>query len=282
MNLRDIVLTFTSALVAFSRAHQGHHHAETQAVEGFHEAGKNEQHIKEHMQNEMNTQRQMSPQELEFHYFRLHDTNNDTMLDGLEILQALSHMLPPNNLQPHEVQGKTEEQVETMRQDRHKLMFKNYVEIIDKVLRDDDRDGNGYLSYPEYVLARRRDEHRMRQQQEEMMKQGYQGGYQHPPQGYQQPPQGYQQPPPQGYQQPPQGYQQPPPQGYQQPPPQGYQQPPQGYQQPPPQGYQQPPPQGYQQPPPQGHQQPPQGYQQPQHGQQPPQHGHQPPQQAPK
>ncbi|XP_067681452.1 putative uncharacterized protein DDB_G0294196 [Haliotis asinina] len=257
MNLRDAILTFSSALVAFSRAHQGHQHAQTQAVEGFHEAGKNEQHIKEHMQNEMNTQRQMSPQELEFHYFRLHDTNNDTMLDGLEILQALSHMLPPNNLQPHEVQGKTEEQIETMKQDRHKLMFKNYVEIIDKVLRDDDRDGNGYLSYPEYVLARRRDEQRMRQQHEEMMKQGAQM------QGY-----------PGGH--PPQGYQQPPPQGYQHPPPQGYQHPPQGYQQPPPQGYQQPPPQGYQQPPPQGYQQPPQGYQQP--PQQPPQHMQQPPQ----
>lgn len=31
-------------------------------------------------------------------------------------------------------------------------------ELIDRVFEDDDYDGDGYLSYIEYVLARRRDE----------------------------------------------------------------------------------------------------------------------------
>lgn len=33
-----------------------------------------------------------------------------------------------------------------------------YLEIIDGILKDDDLDQDGYLSYLEYVFARRRDE----------------------------------------------------------------------------------------------------------------------------
>lgn len=33
----------------------------------------------------------MTDEELEFHYFQLHDFDNNTKLDGLEILQAIQH-----------------------------------------------------------------------------------------------------------------------------------------------------------------------------------------------
>lgn len=33
----------------------------------------------------------MSDDELEFHYFKLHDFDNNTKLDGLEILNAIQH-----------------------------------------------------------------------------------------------------------------------------------------------------------------------------------------------
>lgn len=36
-------------------------------------------------------------------------------------------------------------------------------ELIDKVLFEDDLDGDGYLSYIEYVLGRQKDDHELRQ-----------------------------------------------------------------------------------------------------------------------
>ena len=33
-------------------------------------------------------------------------------------------------------------------------------EIVDNVLEDDDIDDDGYLTYPEYIIARRREEAR--------------------------------------------------------------------------------------------------------------------------
>ncbi|GFR83337.1 multiple coagulation factor deficiency protein 2 [Elysia marginata] len=127
-------------------------------------------HLKEHMQGEVNTDKPMTPEEMEFHYFRLHDTNNDSLLDGLELLKALSHMMPPMDFQPHEINGKTAVEVESMRNQRTKEMMVNYVQIIDTVLQLDDRDQNGYLSYPEYSLARRRDAQKMKEMQEKLLR----------------------------------------------------------------------------------------------------------------
>lgn len=35
---------------------------------------------------------EMSDEELEFYYFQNHDTDKNNMLDGLEMLQAISHI----------------------------------------------------------------------------------------------------------------------------------------------------------------------------------------------
>jgi len=34
---------------------------------------------------------EMSPEELQFHYFKVHDYNNDNRLDGIELISALTH-----------------------------------------------------------------------------------------------------------------------------------------------------------------------------------------------
>lgn len=96
------------------------------------------------------------------------------MLDGLELLKALSHMIPPMDFAPHEVEGKTAVEVEGMRNQRIREMMGNYVQIIDNVLVMDDRDKDGYLSYPEYSLARRRDAQRMKEMQERMLREASQ------------------------------------------------------------------------------------------------------------
>ena len=57
---------------------------------------------------------------------RLHDTNNDTRLDGLEILKALTHMMPPE-IMPHELQGKTPPQIEQLKKERVYQMLSGLV-----------------------------------------------------------------------------------------------------------------------------------------------------------
>ena len=54
--------------------------------------------------------------------FRLHDFDNNTKLDGLEIYKALTHLLPfePENEEKYKTtaehnQGKTKEQIDSMR-----------------------------------------------------------------------------------------------------------------------------------------------------------------------
>nr|KAG5711851.1 hypothetical protein BaRGS_026292 [Batillaria attramentaria] len=129
-------------------------------------------HMKEHLKHEINTDKDLSPEEMEFHYFRLHDTNNDTMLDGLELLKALSHMMPPGmEVMPHETQGKTPADIEKLRRDRVFQMLNGFVMLVDKVLESDDVDKDGYLTYPEYIVARRRDAKTMMKAQQQMLKQ---------------------------------------------------------------------------------------------------------------
>ncbi|XP_060069034.1 putative uncharacterized protein DDB_G0271606 [Ylistrum balloti] len=153
------LLALLLCLAPFATGHQGHEDSGGVAVTDFHDpkVTQDEAHLKEHLKDQINTNRQMTPQEMEFHYFRLHDTNNDTKLDGLEILSALSHMVPMSKIKDNEKIGKTEEQLQLMQQERSEQAIKYFTDIIDKVLIQDDHDRDGYVSYPEYIRGRRRD-----------------------------------------------------------------------------------------------------------------------------
>ncbi|KAK3597168.1 hypothetical protein CHS0354_038093 [Potamilus streckersoni] len=172
-----VLITFWFALSAGHAGDHAHPHQDQAPPTSFNDpkVAQDQAHIKEHMKDEINMNKQMTPQEMEFHYFRIHDVNNDTQLDGIEILQAMSHMIPPPELTFTEKVGKSDEQIEAMKKDRQEGMLKYYIDIIDRVLQIDDLDHNGYLSYPEYVRARRRDEvivqQQMMQQQQHMMHQ---------------------------------------------------------------------------------------------------------------
>ncbi|XP_059147986.1 multiple coagulation factor deficiency protein 2 homolog [Physella acuta] len=156
-------------LVAMVTAHSGHHGEPPKSFGDPNVIG-DQEHLKQHMKGQINMDKPMSPAEMEFHYFRLHDTNNDTLLDGLELLKALSHMIPPMDFAPQEISGKTAVEVENMRNQRVREMMANFVQIIDNVLQLDDRDKDGYLSYPEYSMARRRDAQKMKEMQEKMLR----------------------------------------------------------------------------------------------------------------
>ncbi|KYN04295.1 Multiple coagulation factor deficiency protein 2 like protein [Cyphomyrmex costatus] len=83
---------------------------------------------------------EMTEQEIEFHYFQIHDFDNNTKLDGLEIFHALQHTMHEND----------EEEIQKLDEDW-------IVVLIDKVLEEDDLNNDGYLEYVEYVLGRQRD-----------------------------------------------------------------------------------------------------------------------------
>lgn len=96
----------------------------------------------------------LTDQELEFYYFKLHDIDNNTKLDGLEILHAIQHTFHSvdnegENNELSDYQHKEEE-------NENDLPW--IIELIDRVLEEDDLDNDGYLGYIEYMLGRQRDQ----------------------------------------------------------------------------------------------------------------------------
>lgn len=47
-------------------------------------------HIAEHMDVPIDTSK-MTDQELQFHYFKMHDADNNNKLDGCELIKSLIH-----------------------------------------------------------------------------------------------------------------------------------------------------------------------------------------------
>ncbi|KAJ3659294.1 hypothetical protein Zmor_010990 [Zophobas morio] len=101
------------------------------------------EHLQEHLEEIINEPdlSKMTDEELEFYYFQVHDTDKNSKLDGLEILNAILHTT-------HEEEKKDDIQAE-------EDDFEYYVELIDRVLKEDDLDKDGYLSYPEFTSGRR-------------------------------------------------------------------------------------------------------------------------------
>ncbi|KAJ8950984.1 hypothetical protein NQ318_006368 [Aromia moschata] len=109
------------------------------------------EHIQEHLEEVIPEPdlSNMTDEELEFYYFQVHDSDKNSKLDGLEILQAISHT------GQHEYEDDGNEIAEKPADD-----FNYYVELIDQVLKEDDLDQDGYLSYSEYVGGRRHNKYK--------------------------------------------------------------------------------------------------------------------------
>ncbi|XP_060103843.1 multiple coagulation factor deficiency protein 2 [Heteronotia binoei] len=79
---------------------------------------------------------EMSPQELQLHYFKMHDYDGNNLLDGLELVTAISHV--------HKEDGS--EHAQTMKEE-------DLIGLIDDVLRDDDKNNDGYIDYAEFAKS---------------------------------------------------------------------------------------------------------------------------------
>lgn len=60
------------------------------------------EHIKDHLEVPLDTSG-MSEQELQFHYFKMHDADNNNRLDGQELIKSLFHWHDADNHDPAKV-----------------------------------------------------------------------------------------------------------------------------------------------------------------------------------
>ncbi|XP_043223495.1 multiple coagulation factor deficiency protein 2 homolog isoform X2 [Amphibalanus amphitrite] len=95
-------------------------------------------HIKEHLGAPIDTSK-MSEEELQFHYFKMHDADGNNKLDGLELVASLQHWHDDGSGQ------------ETPDYPEWKI-----IEMVDLALLDADRNRDGLISWPEYKLAESR------------------------------------------------------------------------------------------------------------------------------
>uniref|UniRef100_A0A3Q4AZW3 EF-hand domain-containing protein n=1 Tax=Mola mola TaxID=94237 RepID=A0A3Q4AZW3_MOLML len=94
-------------------------------------------HIMEHLEGVIDKpEKDMTPQELQLHYFKMHDYDGNNLLDGLELATAITHV--------HKEEGG--ENSQPIKED-------DLIALIDDVLRDDDINNDGYIDYAEFAKS---------------------------------------------------------------------------------------------------------------------------------
>lgn len=84
----------------------------------------------------------MTDEEKHFYYFKIHDSDNNDNLDGLEMLYAATHHTGHFH-----------------RAERNQALYKiedelnHIIDVIDEFIDIADLDRNGFLNYPEYKRA---------------------------------------------------------------------------------------------------------------------------------
>ncbi|XP_055523817.1 sex-determining region Y protein isoform X3 [Wyeomyia smithii] len=117
-----------------------------QQVLNTHNLQQEKQHIAEHMEVPIDTSK-MSEQELQFHYFKMHDADNNNKLDGCELIKSLIHWHDAKEGEAHDHEG-GEQRAEAHPQDDDTLQS-----LIDPIMNLMDKDHDGYISYMEYRQA---------------------------------------------------------------------------------------------------------------------------------
>ncbi|XP_050442631.1 uncharacterized protein LOC126846855 [Adelges cooleyi] len=102
------------------------------------------EHIKKHMEMPLDTSK-MSEQELQFHYFKMHDADNNNKLDGCELIKSLIHW---------HVQGGNDPARGSAPPPEDKVFTdEELMQLIDPILTMDDANFDGFIDYPEFVIA---------------------------------------------------------------------------------------------------------------------------------
>ena len=108
-------------------------------------------HIRHDLQGQINKPaEQMTEEEQNFYYFRLHDTNNDNYLDGLEVIAAFNHVDEDEYIYDDATNGQNNTQTERIADDE-------LMKFVDDVLKEEDLDRDGLISYEEFKHALEKD-----------------------------------------------------------------------------------------------------------------------------
>ncbi|GAB6029675.1 hypothetical protein CHUAL_005406 [Chamberlinius hualienensis] len=107
------------------------------------------EHIKEHLDGIAKADTStMTEQELQFHYFKMHDSDNNNKLDGSELIKSLIHWHVTEENHPNNPNRPPE---------GPKIFTDNELEVlIDPILSSDDSNRDGYIDYSEFAAAQAR------------------------------------------------------------------------------------------------------------------------------
>jgi hypothetical protein len=125
------------------RQQHNHNHNHGGQPKVLHKDLKHEaEHMQEHMDIPMDTSK-MTEQELQFHYFKMHDSDGNDKLDGCELVKSLIHWHDAANHDPKA--GPLPDA----------KIFKDteLINMIDPILEADDRNKDGFIDYPEFIAA---------------------------------------------------------------------------------------------------------------------------------
>lgn len=125
------LILFTSNINAHLNSHAGGGNNQVKA-------NMNMDHVLEHLDGVINKPKeQMTQEEQNFYYFKLHDYDNNNKLDGLELVSAFAH-----SDEKHDDQNQQEQVLKVPRMSDDDL-----IKLIDEIMRDEDIDKDGFISY---------------------------------------------------------------------------------------------------------------------------------------
>ncbi|XP_055618862.1 multiple coagulation factor deficiency protein 2 homolog isoform X4 [Toxorhynchites rutilus septentrionalis] len=121
----------------------GVHHGQQQQVLNPNNIQHEKQHIAEHMEVPIDTSK-MSEQELQFHYFKMHDSDNNNKLDGCELIKSLIHW------HAHDKKGSDQHTDES-----EKIIYTDdqLATIVEAVISHMDKNDDGFVNWAEYIRS---------------------------------------------------------------------------------------------------------------------------------
>merc|ERR1711892_15462 len=105
------------------------------------------EHIKSHIKDEYINAESLDDNSLLMQYFRKHDSDNNMKLDGLELLKALARMDEDDHHHEEEDGGHPGPDGDVL----PVFDIKEIIPIVDTILREDDKNKDGYISWAEFI-----------------------------------------------------------------------------------------------------------------------------------
>ncbi|XP_071041278.1 multiple coagulation factor deficiency protein 2 homolog [Parasteatoda tepidariorum] len=165
------LLTFLSTLSIATESNQGRHGGHTHHIPDK-DGPKNVlrdnkylrdyEHIKEDLQEFYNKDfaGELDELEMEIYYFQLHDLNGDKKLDGLELLAAMNHIMDRTQAAHESFSKEDLEKHPNVRQSLQTWWndkFEEDSKYIDEILKEEDQDQDGFLTYLEFAIGRQKE-----------------------------------------------------------------------------------------------------------------------------